>query len=153
MKIKNQKDFWAGAMFVAFGGLFAGLGSHYTFGSAARMGPGYFPTVLGIILMMLGIVITAGAVSAKATAQQVDRFSWPTLALILGPVILFGLLLGKLGLILCLLILVAVTSYASHEFSWKATVANAAVLIALCLFVFVYALKLQFSIWPAFFAA
>lgn len=66
---------------------------------------------------------------------------------------LFGLLLTTLGLVACLFLLIAVSSYASHEFSWKAMIGNAVVLIALCLFVFVYALKLQFPIWPALFGA
>ncbi|MFL6716596.1 MAG: tripartite tricarboxylate transporter TctB family protein, partial [Burkholderiaceae bacterium] len=51
MLIRNQKDFWSGVMFAAFGLFFAGFGTRYTFGSAARMGPGYFPTVLGVILI------------------------------------------------------------------------------------------------------
>lgn len=153
MRIKNQKDFWAGVMFVVFGAFFAGFGSQYSLGSAANMGPGYFPTMLGIALVALGIFISVSGLSPKAAAEKIDRFAWGTLLLILGPVALFGLLLPSLGLVACLLMLVAIASYASHEFSWKATLGNAAVLIALCLFVFVYALKLQFQLWPAFFGA
>ena len=153
MHIKNQKDFWAGVMFVAFGLFFAGFGAQYTFGSAARMGPGYFPTVLGIMLIILGIIISLGGLSAKAMKESVDKFTWPTLFLILGPIVLFGLLLNTLGLILCLLMLIAISSYASSEFSWKAMLGNAVILIVLCLAVFVYALKLQFKLWPAFIGA
>jgi hypothetical protein len=153
MKIKNQKDFWAGVMFVVFGVFFAGAGTQYTFGTAARMGPGYFPTVLGILLVLIGVVVSAGGMSPKSAEHKVDRFAWATVLLILGPVVLFGLLLNTLGLVVCLLMLIAVSSYASHEFSWKAMLGNAVVLIALCLFVFVYALKLQFPIWPAYFGA
>ncbi len=153
MRIKNQKDFWAGVMFVVFGAFFAGFGSQYSLGSAANMGPGYFPTMLGIALVVLGIVISVAAMSAKAAAEKIDRFAWGTLLLILGPVALFGLLLPILGLVACLLMLVAISSYASHEFSWKATLGNAVILVALCLFVFVYALKLQFQLWPAFLGA
>jgi hypothetical protein len=153
MRIKNHKDFWAGVMFVVFGVFFAGAGTQYTFGTAARMGPGYFPTVLGILLVLIGVVVSIGGLSANAPEQKVDRFAWTTLLLILGPVVLFGLFLGTLGLVVCLFLLIAVSSYASHEFSWKAMFGNAVVLIALCLFVFVYALKLQFPIWPAIFGA
>lgn len=153
MHIKNQKDFWAGVMFVAFGAFFAGFGTQYTFGSAARMGPGYFPTVLGLILILLGIVVAVGGLSAQAAVEKIDRFSWSSLFFILGPIVLFGLLLNTLGLVLCLLMLVAISSYASHEFTWKATLGNAVVLIVLCLVVFVYALKLQFQLWPAFIGA
>jgi uncharacterized membrane protein HdeD (DUF308 family) len=153
MNIKNQKDFWAGVMFVAFGAFFTGFGAQYTLGTAASMGPGFFPTALGIALILLGIVVAVGGLSAKATPEKIDRFAWSTLFLILGPIALFGLLLDTLGLVLCLAMLVAVSSYASHEFSWKATLGNAVVLIALSLLVFVYALKLQFQLWPAGFGA
>jgi hypothetical protein len=153
MQIKNQKDFWAGVMFVGFGVFFAAFGTQYTFGSAAHMGPGYFPTVLGLILVVLGIVISVGSLSSKAGTEKVGKFAWSTLLLVLGPIALFGLLLNALGLILCLLMLIGISSYASHEFTWKATLGNAAVLIVLCLAVFVYALKLQFQLWPAFIGA
>jgi hypothetical protein len=150
MQIRNQKDFWAGVMFVAFGVFFAGLGSQYTLGSAASMGAGYFPTVLGCILVVLGIIVAVGGLSPKAAEDKVDRFAWSTLLFILGPIVLFGLLLNTLGLVLCLLMLIGISSYASHEFAWKATLGNAVVLVVLCLVVFSYALKLQFPLWPAF---
>jgi hypothetical protein len=149
MHVRNQKDFWAGVMFVAFGLFFAGFGARYPFGTAAHMGPGYFPTVLGCILMVLGIIVAVGGLSPGAPEQKVDNFAWSTLLFVLGPIVLFGLLLNTLGLILCLLMLIGVSSYASHEFTWKATLGNAVVLIVLCLVVFVYALKLQFPLWPA----
>lgn len=149
MHVRNQKDFWAGVMFVAFGLFFAGFGTRYHFGSAARMGPGYFPTVLGCILIVLGIIIAVSGLSPRAPEQKVGRFAWSTLLLVLGPIVLFGLLLNTLGLVLCLLMLIGISSYASHEFTWKGALGNAVVLIGLCLVVFVYALKLQFPLWPA----
>lgn len=150
MKIINHKDFWAGVLFLAFGAFFAGEGASYTFGSAARMGPGYFPTILGMLLMLFGLIVAVGGMRAGASPETVDRFSWPTLALILGPIVLFGLLLEPLGLILSLLMLVGISSYASHEFSWRGALYNAAFLIGLCLLVFIYALGLQFQLWPSF---
>lgn len=150
MRIKNQKDFWAGLMFIGFGGFFAGFGTLYTFGTAARMGPAYFPTALGVLLMGLGLIVAVNGVSANADPEQVDKFAWPILLLILGPIVLFGLLLGPLGLIACLFLLVAISSYASHEFNWKEALTNAVVLIVLCLLVFVWALKLPFQLLPAF---
>ena len=150
MSIKNQKDFLGGVMFMAFGAFFAAFGAQYNIGTAAKMGPGYFPTALGVIVILLGIVILVGGLSAKATAEKVDKFNWPTLLLILGPIVLFGLLLKPVGLIVSLLILIAISSYASHEFSWKATLINAVVLILICLVVFVWGLKLEFPLWPSF---
>ncbi len=153
MHIRNQKDFWAGLLFAAFGLFFSGVGTRYTFGTAARMGPGYFPTVLGIILIILGVVIALGALSPKAEEQRVQKFSWPTILLVLGSVVLFGLLLQRAGLVISLAAVVIVSSYASHEFGWKATLVNTVVLIALCMAVFVYALSLQFPLWPTFLAS
>jgi uncharacterized membrane protein HdeD (DUF308 family) len=152
MHIRNQKDFWAGLLFAAFGLFFSGFGTRYTFGSAARMGPGYFPTVLGILLIVLGAIITLGALSHKTEEHRVAKFDWRTILLVLGAVVLFGLLLNRAGLILALIAVVVVSSYASHEFGWKATLVNTVVLLALCLSVFVYALGLQFPLWPTFFA-
>ena len=152
MHIRNQKDFWAGLLFVAFGLFFSGFGSRYTFGSAARMGSGCFPTVLGILLIILGAVIALGALSAKAETTHVAKFDWRTILLVLGSVVLFGVLLNRGGLVIALAAVVMVSSYASHEFGWKAALVNTVVLIALCLAVFVYALSLQFPLWPTFFA-
>lgn len=152
MHIRNQKDFWAGVMFAAFGLFFSGFGTRYTFGTAARMGPGYFPTVLGIILVLLGVAIALAALSSKAHEQKVAKFSWPTIVLILGAVVSFGLLLNTAGLVISLITVVMVSSYASHEFGWKAAVINTVVLVGLCLFLFVYALSLQFPLWPTFLA-
>ncbi|WP_020653094.1 tripartite tricarboxylate transporter TctB family protein [Massilia niastensis] len=151
MKIRNQKDFWAGILFVVFGGEFAGIGSSYAYGTAERMGPGYFPTIVGVLLVAIGIGVALGALAASAELDKVKKFSWSTLLLILGPVVLFGVLLEPLGLVACLFLLVCIASHASHEFGWKAALGNAAVLIAISLTVFIYLLDLQFPLWPAVF--
>jgi len=150
MRIKNQKDFWAGVLFVALGAFFAGFGLQYRIGTAAQMGPGYFPTALGVIVILLGMVTSVGGLSAKAAVEKGDKPHWPTLLLILGSIVLFGLLFRPLGLIVSLFLLVATSSYASHEFSWGATLLNATVLIAICLVIFVWGLNLQFQLWPSF---
>jgi hypothetical protein len=150
MRLKNQKDFWAGLMFVGFGAFFAGFGVHYNIGTAAKMGPGYFPTSLGVITILLGIITLAGGMSGKASAEKTEKFDLRTLFLILVSIVIFGLLLRPLGLIASLVMLVVISSYASHEFSWKATLVNAAVLIGVCLIIFIWGLKLQFQLWPSF---
>lgn len=148
MKIRNQKDFWAGVMFTVFGAGFVAVGSGYAYGTAERMGPGYFPAVVGVLLALIGVAVALGALAATAQVEKVKQFAWPTLLLIIGPVVLFGLLLETLGLVLCLFLLVCLSSYASHEFGWKAALANAAALIAISLTVFIYLLDLQFQLWP-----
>ncbi len=150
MRVKNQKDFWAGIMFITLGAFFAGFGTQYTIGTAIEMGPGYFPTALGVIVILLGIVTSAGALSVKAKEEKVEKFNFPQLLLILGSIVLFSLLLKYVGLILSLFILIICSSYASHEFSWKATLINAFLLITTCLLVFIWGLHLQFELWPFF---
>jgi len=150
MHIKNQKDFWAGLMFIAFGAFFSGFGTQYTFGTAARMGPAYFPTVLGVLLMILGLIVAIGGISPNADEDKVKRFSWSTLLFVLGPIVLFGLLLPRLGLVISLFLLVVISSYASHEFKPRAALINAIVLVLMSLLIFVWGLSLQFQIWPSF---
>lgn len=149
MKIRNQQDFWAGVMFFAFGAGFVIAGSKYAYGTAERMGPGYFPAIVGVLLALIGIGVALGAMNVKAEVTQVKKFAWPSLFLIIGSVAVFGMLLEVLGLVASIFLLVCIASFASHEFSWKASVLNAAALIAISLVVFVYLLDLQFTLWPA----
>jgi hypothetical protein len=150
VRIRNQEDFFAGLLFIAFGGFFLAVGSQYPRGTADNMGPGYVPVALGFIVVVLGAVISAGSCARRATETRVGQVHWLLMLLVAGPVILFGLLLQYLGLIVSLLLIIGISSYASHEFSWKATVANATVLIALCVAVFVWGLRLPLPLWPSF---
>src|SRR3954454_19245081 len=102
MLIRYQKDFWTWVMYPAFGLFSSGFGTRYTFGSAARMGPGYFPTVLGILLIVLRAAIALAALSPKAEEHHVAKFDWRTIVPVLGAVVLFGALLNRGGLILAL---------------------------------------------------
>jgi hypothetical protein len=149
--IRNQRAFAAGALFVAFALFFFVVALNYPAGSAAKMGPGYFPRLLAIVLAAIGLFVMAGAVRRTAAPQTLQRWDWKGLAWVTGSIILFAALLFPLGLVGALLVLILVSSKASHEFTWKGALANAAVLIALCLVVFVYGLKLQLPVWPAFF--
>ncbi len=137
-------------LFIAVGLFFAGLGTQYAWGTATRIGPGFFPTGLGTVVILIGIIVAAGSLSAKAVADRVERFDIRTVVLILGSVAAFGVLLKPFGLILSLFVLIAVSSFASPEFSWKAMLTNAGVLIGTCLAVFVWGLKLELPLWPFF---
>jgi len=78
MKIKNGKDFWAGAMFIAFGIGFMIIARQYTMGTSVRMGPSYFPTVLGGMLTVLGgVVFFRAFVSKVHHSINVFPFRWP----------------------------------------------------------------------------
>jgi hypothetical protein len=144
MQLRNKQDFWSGVMFILLGLGFAWKATSYSMGTAARMGPGYFPHWLGIIMAILGAVVLLGSLRPKAEKTEVAHFDFKILAIIISAIVLFGLLLRPMGLIF------AVSSFASHEHSWKVTIANAAFLTLLCWLSFVKGLKLVFPIWPAF---
>jgi len=150
LSIRNQKDFAAGALYIVAGLAFAIGATHYKLGSAARMGPGYFPFWLGLFLAAIGAVVLVRSLRSGADSQALPRFDLKTLAWLLGAVALFGALLKPLGLVASLLVLILVSSVASHEFGWKGALATAALLIAACLGIFVYGLNMQLPLWPAF---
>lgn len=152
MEIKNHKDFASGMFYVLVGAGFSYVSTNYTMGTAAKMGPGYFPFWLGIIQVILGLLVIASSMSKTAEIEKLDRWDVKTLLWILGSVVMFGLLLYPLGLIVSLPILVIVSSMASHEFNFKWALVNAIVLTVLSYAAFVYGLNLQFPLWPAFMA-
>jgi len=150
MQLRNKQDFWSGVMFVVIGLGFAWKATSYSMGTAARMGPGYFPHWLGIIMAILGAVIVLTAIRPKAVETSIDKLDFKILGIIIGAIVVFALSLRPIGLVISLFMLVAISSFASHEHSWKVTVANATFLVLLCWLSFVKGLKLVFPIWPAF---
>ncbi|MGO4303817.1 MULTISPECIES: tripartite tricarboxylate transporter TctB family protein [unclassified Cupriavidus] len=153
MRIRSQKDFASGLLFILVGFGFSFVARGYSMGTAAKMGPGYFPFWLGVVLALLGALVLWGSLSSKMEEDQLARWDIKTLLWILGAVVLFGLLLKPLGMVLSVLVLVLVSSMASHEFSWKGTVLNAIILVVISLGAFVYGINLQMPVWPAFLAS
>jgi len=148
--IRNHKDLAAGLIYVAAGGGF-GLGAlNYKLGDAARMGPGWFPFWVGMLLVVVGLATIATAMRRRAAEERILKPNLRTMAWILGAVVLFGLLLQPAGLVLSLVALVIVSSLASHEFAWSGTLINAAVLVAFSVAAFIYGIHLQIPLWPAF---
>lgn len=151
MKIKSQKDFWSGLMFVVVGVAFAWGALSYSFGSSARPGPGYFPFGLGLLMAVLGGMVLFKALTLEtADGDKIGAWAWKPLLVIVGAVALFGFLLPKVGMLITLPVLVILSSMASDEFSWKGSIGNAIVLTALSYAVFVMGLKLTIPVLPAF---
>ena len=150
MRIRHQKDFWSGVLFLAIGLAFAGLAQQYDLGTAQRMGPGYFPTVLGGLLATLGLVIAIKGLAREEADSDIERFHFGPLAVVLGAVALFALLLRPAGLVAALLVLIGVSAYASHEFRLREVVPLAAFLVVLVLAVFIWGLGMVVPVWPAF---
>jgi len=150
LKIRNQRDFGAGVMYILIGLFFAIVARQYQYGTAAKMGPGYFPFWLGLLMAALGLLVLVKSMGAKAAIESIPKFNWKIIGLITGSICLYGILLPKMGFLVAVLVLVMVASSASREFSWKVALINAAVLIAFTYSVFVLGLKLQFPLLPTF---
>ncbi|HEV8692139.1 MAG TPA: tripartite tricarboxylate transporter TctB family protein [Ideonella sp.] len=151
MKVKSQKDFWSGLMFVIVGGAFAIGALNYSFGSSARPGPAYFPFGLGVLLAILGAMILFESLTIETEdGEPIGAFAWKPLVVILASVLIFGFLLPRLGMVISLPLLVLVSSYASDEHTWLGSIINAVVLTVMSWAVFVLGLKLTIPMWPAF---
>ncbi|HVO90273.1 MAG TPA: tripartite tricarboxylate transporter TctB family protein [Casimicrobiaceae bacterium] len=144
--IRHPKDFWSGVLFVVTGAFAIVYGSRYTLGSAARMGPGYFPRILGILMVVLGAALALRALRTDGPAFP--RWHWRPTLTVLGSVVLFGLIVEKVGLALSTVILIVLASSASREWRPRESLIAGVLLALLAVGVFVIGLKLQLPIWP-----
>ena len=115
--IRNPKDFWAGVLFIAFGLAAVIIARDYAMGTAGRMGPGYFPRGLGIIMIVLGLILSVRSFKLRGTPLQFGSFK--PLLIVLGSVVVFAMAAPKLGLIVATILLIVLSSTASHEFRLK----------------------------------
>ena len=153
MKVKSQRDFWSGLMFLGIGAAFAWGATIYSFGSSARPGPGYFPFGLGVLLAILGAVMLFKALTIEVEGgDPIGSVAWKPLVYIVGTVAVFGWTLPHLGMFLALPILVVIAARAGDEFHWGEVLANAALLTVGSWVIFIYGLKLTIPLWPSFLA-
>lgn len=151
MKIKSQKDFWSGLMFVVTGLGFTAGATSYSFGTSARPGPGYFPFGLGLILAVLGALILFKSLTIETEGgDPIGAIGWRPLSIIVGSTVLFGFLLPWLGMFIALPLLVVSSALAGDEFHWGEALANAAILTAGSWAVFIWGLNLVIPLWPTF---
>lgn len=159
MQIKSRKDFASGLMFMAIGTAFAVGATNYTVGSAARMGPAYFPLMLGTLLALMGAgVVASSMASGRPDGGPIGRIAWKPLLFIVGANLVFGILLGgvqtlgvpAMGLIAAILAVVVISSMAGAQFSLRSALILALILAVSSYLVFVLGLSLQFQVWPTF---
>jgi len=170
LKIKSERDFWSGLMFLVVGVVFAIGATNYSMGPAclpsdpcatslwerlaqlsAHPGAGYFPLGLAILVALLGAVVLFKALTIESDGGgRVGTFAWRPLLVIIVAIALFGAMLEPLGLAVTVPVLIAVSSLAGDEFRWKGVVANAVVLTVGSWAIFIWGLKLTIPLWPAF---
>ncbi len=171
MRIKSERDFWSGLLFVVIGVGFAVAATHYAMGPAcaaqdpcaatlgarlsqlgARPGPGYFPLGLGALLALIGSVILFKSLVLEAeVGGRADAFAWRPLLAIVGAIALFGASIEPLGLLLAVPLLVAVLTLAGDRARRRAVFGNAVVLTCGAWLIFVWALELPIPLWPRWF--
>ena len=161
MRIKSQQDFFAGLMFCIIGAAFGFGATTYNVGEGARMGPGYFPLMLGIVLAILGAFIVFEALVVETEdGEPIGRWAWKPLVFIIGANLAFGILLGGLpriglpsmGMIVAIYALTIISSLAGNEFEWKGVLVLATILSIGSWVAFIWLLKLQIPVWPSFIA-
>jgi hypothetical protein len=146
----HNRNVLAGLMFMAFGAAFFIGALNYTLGTAARMGPAYFPRMLGGLLFVLGIIVALEGVREVQKNQDDGPIGWhigPMLFL-LGAIGAFGLLLPSMGLVVAASALVIISAIAAHDKKWSEIFISAAVLAAFCSLAFVKGLGLQMKLFP-----
>ena len=162
MNIKSQKDFFSGLMFMVVGVAFAWGASNYTIGTGARMGPGYFPLALGVLLTVLGGIITFKALVVETVdGDKIGAFAWKPLIFIILANLVFGAMIGGLprihlppmGLIVGIYALTFIASLTGDRFNFKEAIVLASILAVLSYLAFIKLLDLQFPVWPAFLTA
>ncbi len=172
MRIKNEKDFWSGVMFVVVGLGFAYGAMNYSLGPAcppqdpcganvwarfmqlsAKPGAGFFPLGLGLLQALLGAVVLFKALTIETEGgDPIGAIGWKPLGLIIAAVVIFGLALPKLGLFISLPLLIVIASYAGDEFHWKGVLVSCIVLTVGSWLIFIKGLNLIIPLWPAFMA-
>jgi hypothetical protein len=146
--LRNNKDFWAGLMFMLTGIFAIITARHYRLGSALNMGPGYFPIVLSGIMIIFGVIIMLKGLS------QSEKISgnWSVRALILIPfsVVLFGILIDKAGFIPALIALIFISAAAGRDFKVKEVLLLTVILVFISLGVFIWGLGLPYLLFINF---
>lgn len=151
MRIRDTRSFTAGALFARFGAATALGALQYELGTASRMGPGYFPFSVGLLLVLVGLGTAASAMAR--TAAHIELGPWPmrTVAIVLGSIVVFGLLLPHVGLLIAAAGLVIVSGFAHPEWSLRSSLTSAALLAPATAAIFVGLLGLRIPLLPSFF--
>jgi len=154
VKIKSQRDFFSGLMFLVVGLAFAWGATDYSMGSGARPGPGYFPMMLSVLMAIIGAIVIFTSLTIEVEGgDPVGDIAWRPLLVVVAAIVLFAVALPRLGLVITTPLLIIVVSFASTEFKWPGVLIASVVLDVFSWLVFVKGLNLTIPLWPAFMTA
>jgi hypothetical protein len=144
----DNRDFWAGVMLIAVGAAAMLIARNYAFGTALRMGPGYFPTVLGGILVLFGLCLLAAGLRSSERIEG----AWSLRAMVVLPLafVLFGVLMTHAGFVPALAVLIFGAALASPQFRLTEIVLLTVALIAASIAIFVWGLGLPYPLFADF---
>jgi len=149
MTLYNKRDLLSSLMFIGFGLLFLIYAQDYNMGTTRRMGPAFFPTILAILQIGLGLLIGILAfIKANTDEEPIHSTDWRGLGLIAGSVFLFAQLLPVAGFVIAAPLLILLGSLASPESSWRERILMTLILTVGCILVFRIGLEMRFPIWP-----
>lgn len=144
---RDRKDFNAGVMYICIGGFFAGFATNYPMGTAVRMGPAYFPSLLGVLLGLLGLILVFRSFFMHG-GELPSKTHWRPLMFILGAACLFGFLIGPAWLVPSALVMMIVGSFGGWDFRWKEQILSSIFMTAACVGIFYFGLGLPFKLFP-----
>ncbi|MEW6452322.1 MAG: tripartite tricarboxylate transporter TctB family protein [Pseudomonadota bacterium] len=148
MRIRSQRDFVCGLIFIGIGIVVMVIATDYRLGTAARMGPGYFPMLLGGLMALLGLTLTVPALfidGARLPAMALRPF-----LIVLASIGTFGLALQYLGFVVAVLMLVLVAGFADPDLRLRESAALAVFMAVFSAGVFWMLLGLPLTLWPSF---
>jgi hypothetical protein len=150
VRIKNKTEFLAGLIFAGFGAVTFAFSIDYPMGTAHRMGPGYFPIVLSVLLILIGIVVALRGAAFTSEVVEVPKFAWRPIMVGTVAVVVFGLIIDSMGLLVATAAMVLVSRLARPEYRsrWMETVILAVLISITCSAVFYFGLKVQMPLLP-----
>ncbi len=144
MSSRNPKDFWTGIIYITFGTAAIIIGRDYGMGTPRKMGPAFFPVVLSVILIVIGLISLVR--SFIRPGSPVGRFAVRGLVLVTAATVLFGIIARGAGLAIALPALVLISAFASIRFQWRASIILAIVLTVSCILIFLKGLGIPLPV-------
>jgi putative tricarboxylic transport membrane protein len=141
---RNNRDFWAGVVYIALGAVGMWMAREYPFGSALRMGPGYFPTVLGGLMIAFGILVLVAGI--RNNVKMKGTWSWRALIVLPLATFVFGFIMEEWGFIPAMLVLIPLSAASGNEFKWGEIILLTIGLTVICTGVFIYGLGLPYPL-------